>query len=434
MLSRLREWAQRIRSSLWFVPTVMVAGAITLAFTLIWVDSLVSREVLREFPRLFGAGAESSRSMLAAIAGSMITVAGVTFSITVVAVAQASSQYTSRVLRNFMSDRPNQVVLGVFVGVFTYCLVVLRTVRGDEEILFIPAVAVLTAFVLAIVAIGFLIYFIHHIAESLQVSDLLARVGRETTTAVDRLFPQEVGEEVEEEHSLEEIAGRHAWSPVVAERTGYIQSVNADTLLDVACEHDTLVWMERGVGEFVVEGEKIASLALQSPPDDVARKLKDAYTILPYRTVYQDVAFGVRQIVDVALKALSPSSNDSTTAVSCIDHLSAILSRLAGRRVEEGLRKAEGEVRVLARGPTFVALLDTALDEIRRNAGGNVNVLERMVSALETVASFTRAPARRAELRRHVRLIREQAQRTIPALHDQQHLERRCQALEAQLV
>ena len=149
---------------------------------------------MERWPRLFGAGAEGSRGLLAAIASSMITVAGVTFSITIVALALASSQYTSRILRNFMRDRTNQTVLGVFVGVFAYCLVVLRTIRGGDEGAFVPALAVLGALLLAFVAIGFLIFFIHHIAASIQATSIIAAVAGETFEAVDRLFPTEVGD------------------------------------------------------------------------------------------------------------------------------------------------------------------------------------------------------------------------------------------------
>ena len=127
-----------LRASLWFLPGLIVVCSVALAFALVEADGRVSRELLAEYPRLFGAGAEGSRGMLGAVAGSMITVAGVTFSITVVALSLASSQYTPRILRNFMSDRANQAVLGVFVGVFAYCLVVMRTVRGGDEGTFVP--------------------------------------------------------------------------------------------------------------------------------------------------------------------------------------------------------------------------------------------------------------------------------------------------------
>lgn len=167
-----------LRASLWFLPGLIVVCSVVLAVALVEIDGRVRPEFLAEYSRLFGAGAEGSRGMLGAIAGSMITVAGVTFSITIVALSLASSQYTPRILRNFMSDRANQSVLGVFVGVFTYCIVVMRTVRGGDEGVFVPSLAVTFAVFLAIVGIGFLIFFIHHTAESIQASSVIASAAR----------------------------------------------------------------------------------------------------------------------------------------------------------------------------------------------------------------------------------------------------------------
>ena len=179
-----------LRSSLWFLPTLIVFGSGVLAVAFIELDSRLSFKLLTNFPRLFGAGAEGSRGMLSSIAGSMITVASVTFSITIVALSQASSQYSSRILRNFMRDRGNQAVLGVFLGVFTYCLFVLRAIRGGDEGQFIPSLSVFGALVLALVAIGFLIFFIHHVASLLQASNVIAAAAHETFQTIDRLFPE----------------------------------------------------------------------------------------------------------------------------------------------------------------------------------------------------------------------------------------------------
>jgi len=166
----LQHWLQEMRASFWFVPAVIVLGAVGLAAAVIGVDANVKLRFVEAWPLLFGAGAAGSRGLLTAVASSMITVAGVVFSITIVALSLTSSQYTSRVLRNFMRDRINQVVLGVFVGIFAYCLVVLRTIRGGDEGAFVPSFAVLGGLLLAFVGIGFLIYFIHHIALSIQAS------------------------------------------------------------------------------------------------------------------------------------------------------------------------------------------------------------------------------------------------------------------------
>ena len=428
MWKRAAATWQRLTGSLWFVPSIITVGAALLAVALIEAESLVGDEVLEDFPRLFGAGAESSRSMLAAIAGSMITVAGVTFSITVVAVSQASSQYTPRILRNFMRDRASQVVLGVFVGIFVYCLIVARTVRGDEELRFIPSLAVLGAFLLAVVAMGFLVYFIHHIAGTLEAGSILARVSRETVASVDRLFPDEVG--------AAPGAGPPAgeppdWTAIASAKTGYLQSVDADGMLRLAERHGTVIRMERGIGDFVVQGTLIASVA-GPETDDLAAAVNGVYTVSAYRSVYQDAEFGIRQMVDIALKALSPGVNDSTTAVTSVDHIGAVLVRLARRRIEPGNRLDEhGALRVIAVGPSFESLLAAALDEIRQNAGGNASVLARLLRTLAEVAACTADPARRALLLHHGERILRAAEAGIPDEEDRREVRARFGALAA---
>jgi len=193
MLKKFHHWWQESRSSFWFVPAVIVLDAVALAIVLITVDATVDLPVVKRWPLLLYASAAGARSLLTTVAGSMITVAGVVFSITLVVLSLASSRYTSRVNRTFMRDHVTQVVLGVFVGIFAYCLVVLRTIRGEDEGTFVSALAMLTGLILAFVGIAYLIYFIHHISVSIQASSIIAATAEETIAAVDRLFAQELG-------------------------------------------------------------------------------------------------------------------------------------------------------------------------------------------------------------------------------------------------
>jgi len=412
-----------IRSTFWFVPGIIILGAITLAIGLIEASALVDQRMLARWPLLFGAGAAGSRGLLAAIASSMITVAGVVFSITIVALSLASSQYTSRVLRNFMRDRINQTVLGVFVGIFAYCLVVLRTVRGGDEGAFVPSLAMLFGLVLGFVGIAFLVYFIHHIATSIQASQILAAVSEETLRAVEHLFPEGVGQEDYDDTRFELSAGEK-WYAVSALQTGYIQEIDTAELLAIAGKHGMVIRMERAIGEFLIEGTPIVSAIGTNPLDEkVARRLAWACTVGPQRTVDQDAAFGIRQLVDVAMKALSPGINDTTTAVMCVDYLAAILFQLAGRRIESRYRTKDGELRLLTRGPTFTGLVGEAYDQIRQNAGGNVAVLARLLWSLETLADRTSMATRRRVLLEHARALEELGHRSIPAPSDRQYID-----------
>jgi uncharacterized membrane protein len=388
---------------------------------LIEVDSSGSRDWMDEWPRLFGASAAGARGILATIAGSMTTVVGVTFSMTLVALTLASSQYTSRVLRNFMSDRVTQVVLGIFAGIFTYCIIVLRTIRGGDEGGFVPTLSVAFSVGLAIAGIGTLIFFIHHIASSIQASSIIASVTKETLEAVDRLFPEEPGRAPPDDGgdpALLPVPVRN-WQVVRANRNGYLQSVDDAALLRMAREHKTIVRMDRGIGDFVVQNTPLVSLALEKPPnEEISATLRAAYNIDRHRTVYQDCAFGIRQLVDMALRALSPGINDTTTAVMCVDYLTAILARLASREIPASRRYQDGELRMIAIGQTFAGLVSGSFDEIRGSADGNVAIMMRMLDALETIAGLTDNPARRLVLREQAECIAELAGRTIGSPRD----------------
>jgi uncharacterized membrane protein len=336
-VNKFRQLCGILRTSFWFVPSLIVTGSIVLAVALIGVDFAGSKQWLARWPRLFGVGADGARGMLSTIAGSMMTVVGVTFSMVLMTLALASSQYTSRILRNFMSDRVTQIVLGVFAGIFTYCLIVLRTIRGGEDGVFVPGLAVSFSVVLAMGGIGVLIFFIHHISASIQAANIIASVADETMLVIDRLFPEKLGDgwvDDDEACQTPPPLPEHIWKPVPAKSNGYIQSLDNAALLRLACENKTIVRMEHAIGEFVVRGTALASLVLEKPPEkEIIVALQAAYGIDRHRTVSQDAAFGIRKIVDIALKALSPGINDTTTAVICVDYLSAILARLAHRSI-----------------------------------------------------------------------------------------------------
>src|SRR5690349_3549535 len=275
-MNRLELLWTHLRSSFWFLPMLIYAASIVIAVALIEADAGNARGLIDHWPRLFGSGAAGARGMLSTIAGSMMTVVGVTFSMTLVTLALASSQYTSRILRNFMSDRLTQIVLGIFGGIFIYCLIVLRTIRGGEDD-YVPSLAVLFGVVFAIGGITMLIFFIHHIASSIQASSIIESVTQETLAAIDRLLPADRDDEgpALEDRTVPATSLHASTSQkVTATRIGYIQSIDAETALRVATEHEAIVRLERGVGEFVGIGTELASIESQSPaPVDVIDRL-----------------------------------------------------------------------------------------------------------------------------------------------------------------
>lgn len=438
---KIRQLWSNLRSSLWFLPSLMVAGNAVLAVVLIESDSSVIDRWLARWPRLVGAGAEGARGMLSTIAGSMMSVVGVTFSMTLVALSLASSQYSSRILRNFMASRVTQGVLGIFAGIFAYCLIVLRSIRSGNEGEFVPNLAVFFGFVLALTGVGVLIFFLHHIASSIQASSIIASVAQETIETIDRLFPEKPGQgpgENDGEPALRSMTERN-WRVIPTRENGYIQSVDNVALLRVARERKTIVRMERGIGDFVVQNTALVSLALDDPPDqETIAALQATFSISRYRTMEQDASFGIRQIVDVALKALSPGINDTTTAVMCVDYLSAILARLAPRQIPSSRRYEEGELRAITVGPTFASLLAEAFDQIRSSAKGNLAVMSRMLDAIQTLAGMTASAPRRLALREQVQWIGELAERTLDSARDHAEIDMQLarvrEALEAELA
>lgn len=431
-MTRFLHLWHSVRTSLWFVPGIIVLLAVALAVSLIEVDARIDSNMFDSWPRLFGAGAAGSRGMLATVAGSMITVAGVVFSITLVALSLASSQYTSRVLRNFMTDRTNQTVLGVFVGIFAYCLVVLRTIREGQTTEFVPSLAVLGGVVLAFVGIGYFIYFIHHIAMLIQASQILARVAEETIRRIDDAFPEGVGQEGMSVSTPDPTQGdpNRRWWPVAAGRTGYLQRVDPEVMLDVARKLDAVVRMQFRIGDFVIQDLPFISvLAAHEPPAETFDRLAAAYAIAPQRTTEQDAAFGIRQIVDIALKALSPGINDTTTAVMALDYLTAIAVRLSTRQIESPWRFDERKLRVITRGETFEELVDLCYDQIRQNAAGNIAVLVRLLAAIELLEDRTQGPQRRRVLLHQALALEDAVRRTIPAATDRDPLDARAGTL-----
>ncbi|MCJ7557782.1 MAG: DUF2254 domain-containing protein, partial [Gammaproteobacteria bacterium] len=270
-MHKVKQFYSNLRSSFWFLPSLMVISSIAIASMFIEADSAGIDRWLSQWPRLFGVGAEGARLMLSTLAGSMVTVMGITFSMTLLALVLASGQYTSRVLKNFMRSRVTQATLGVFAGIFSYCLIVLRTIRGSGGVdEFVPGLAVFFGFVISLGGVCIVIYFIHHIASSIQASSIIASVAQETDASIDRLLPKKLAQGPDEDEGRNQVLepqDERTWYPVPAALSGYIQSVNIGALLRLACHSRTIVRMEHGIGAFVVQNTALVSLALTYPPD-----------------------------------------------------------------------------------------------------------------------------------------------------------------------
>ena len=412
-IARLRALWRDIYESLWLLPALFTAAALALAWLLVHVDPYLPESLNRRSIRwLFSGGADGARGVLSAIAGSIITVTGVVFSVTIVALQLASSQYTPRVLRTFMADRSNQFVLAVFIGTFVYALAVMRTIHGSgdgyEE--FVPAVAVTVGFVLAIISIGCLIFYIHHAARSIQIETIMANVTADALRAVQTEYSDQPGSESD---WVEPNLPAHV---VRAREAGYVTALDESALMKAARSTSCIVSVEVAFGQFVYPGMPLARLWGNAPGDEIAENVRDAFATGPARTQHQDPTLGIVELVDIAVKALSPGINDPTTAMNAFDRLGEILLEIGKRQRITQIQADDGATIILAR-PTFAAAVELAVDQIARYGATNPAVIERIASVVARIASLM--PADRHEtLRLQLERVRVLALDRLQVAHD----------------
>ncbi|MGM0406063.1 MAG: DUF2254 domain-containing protein [Thermoplasmatota archaeon] len=430
MKTRLVNIWENVRNSFWFVPILMVFLAIGLSFVLVALDRMIEPENLRAFDFLYGGGPEGARSILSTIAGSMITVAGVIFSITIVALALTSSQFGPRLLRNFMQDTSNQIVLGTFISTFIYCLLVLRSVNNVDGSVFVPGIAVTFAIILAVMNVGVLIYFIHHVSTSIQADQVVAAVYDELSEDIERLFPEELGcklaQDEENRGGQEPTIDKYTYTnDITASKNGYLRSIDNDSLLKITEEHDFLVHISFRPGEFIVKGSTLAVLrSRKAVEEDLTEKIASYFIVGSQRSPEQDVEFRIHQLVEIALRALSPSINDPFTAMACIDRLGATLCCLTNKAFPSAFRySAEGTLRVISKPPTFKGILNTAFNQIRQYGSTSVAVTIRLLETLKIIAGQARTSEQRQAIRQQADIIVRTSQDTIKDKSDKNDIQ-----------
>ncbi len=429
-----------LHSSYWFLPTIFALIAIALAFTMLWLDRQGYYGPIEKWGWIYTGGTDGAREVLSAVASSTIGVAGTAFSITIVALQLASSNFGPRLLRNFMQDTGNQIVLGTFIGTFIYSLLVLRTIRGDGDDYnsFIPQLAVTVGLLLAIASIGVLIYFIHHASTIIQVSHVIAETSADLDRAIDRLFPEKLGRGASPTRlEVEDIPADFEADTygVKAKNSVYLQAIDDEELMKLAYKHDLILHLNYRPGKFVVKGSEMMMVyPRKRVTRQLLKELHNAFILGKERTEQQDVEFPIEQLVEIALRAISPAVNDPFTAIRCIDRLSAGLSHLAQRDFPSPYRYDEQKnLRVIAERVTFAGLVDTAFNQIRQYGKSDVAVTIRLLEAIATVARSTSTPKECATLLRHAEMIRRNSQQAISEELDQKDIEERYKVVEKAL-
>lgn len=427
--AQLSKWWDSLHSSFWFVPSLMVGLAIGLSLLTIGIDHRIEADIISDMTWLYSLGPSGSRAVLSAIAGSMMSVATTAFSITIVALQLASSQFGPRLLRNFMQDTGNQVVLGTFISTFVYCLMVLRTVNESEGQEFVPHVAVTCAIGLAIASIGVLIYFLHHAASSIQVDNIIKAVGEDLEQAIQRLFPKttehSVLSQTEEATEIDIPTGFYNHSyPIYAKSDGYLQAIDDGQLMQIATKNNLIIQVQLRAGRFVVRGSELARVFPKCKVNKpLTSQLDGAFVLGSKRTNQQDLEFSINQLVEIAVRALSPGINDPFTAVRCIDQISATLCYLARRDIPSPYHyDNQNRLRLLMTSLAFVDVTDAAFNQIRQNGRSSVAVTIRLLEAIAVIAPFTYRPADRAALRRQAQMIERGSQDAIAEELDRQDI------------
>ncbi|MEJ7688663.1 MAG: DUF2254 domain-containing protein [Variovorax sp.] len=406
MTARLRKLINQLGEAFWLLPAAMVLGGILLAIGLLGIDRSGRLPVwLTESQWLYDGGGTGARTLLGAIASSTIGVAGTVFSITIAALSLASGQMGPRLLRNFTCDRGVQVTLGAFLGTFSYALMVLRSVRTQEEGPFTPHLALSFGILLAFACVATLVYFVGHMANRINVDTVVELVSDDIRNAMKAIVTDKPQPEPPP------VAFWANATTIVDARRGYLQQLDEAGLADWAARHGTVVLLLARRGDYVFPGAPIAVMSVQVAKAEEA--IRNASALGATRGSAGDAEYAVRQLVEVAVRALSPGINDPHTAMSVLDRLGAALCDLAGTHLPSGVTMRDDAVALVVPNVSYRTLVDVMFHMIRQNAAGSTAVMIRLLDVLTAVMACESDKDRRAVLLGHADLVRSDAQRNI---------------------
>jgi uncharacterized membrane protein len=372
----------------------MVFSAIVLSQVTIWIDRSLGNTWLQDYWFTSMNQPDGARALLATVAGSMITVAGVTFSLTILAVSHATSHFGPRLLDNFMRDRGNQITLGTFVATFLYCLLVLRVVRGEAVPeswdmtvqAFVPQLSLFVSLILTIASVGELIYFIHHVPDSIHISTVLRRLATDMSAKFDELYPETLGIPLDEDKDPPTLANDFLHA-VPSSVTGYLQGIDEGELMSFAKKHQAVVRLKKRPGDFICRSETIAEVTRTADwNEDHGDEVRHGFTIGFSRTPTQDVFFILNEFVEVATRALSPGVNDPFTAMQCIDWLSDGLVQLSQRQLPTRYRMDDDdELRIITTEVTRADFVQSMLWQLVPYVRGDRNVSLYFIESMRRV-------------------------------------------------
>jgi uncharacterized membrane protein len=426
------HWRREVlRTSLWFVPSLEVVVAIGLFIATLAADRAAYRGDFGLPGWVISGSADAAREILATIAAAIITVVGVVFSIILVTLTLASTQFGPRMLRNFIRDRSTQLTLGTFVATFVYSVLVLASIGTGSHGDYVPHISVTVTLGLTVIDMAVLIYFIHHTSVAIQLPQVIASIAADLAEAIreqgsDGRPQLESGPSAAELLNRAETRGGVLFAPV----SGYVQFIRHQNLVRLATKADAVINLEHRPGHFIVRGHQFATVWPPEAAPLVRRAMDKAHVIGSHRTLTQDVSFGVDQLVEIALRALSAAVNDTFTALTCIDWLGENLCQIvAGWHPARVHRDAQGYIRVIAAEPSYDRLVQRSFEKIRQSSLGMPAVMIRQLEALAAIMTETTSDGQRRVLLEQAAMIDRASERSVPEGDDRADIRRRYEAI-----
>ena len=443
---RARAWETRrkfaswrweaLRTTFWLVPTILVVVAAVLFVITFAIDWAAYQGHLTLPFWMRTESADAGREVLIAIAAAVITVVGVVFSITILALTLASQQFGPRMMRNFVRDVGNQVTLGVFVGTFVYSTLALGAIAiGSRRGIFVPHLSIAVSEALLFVDLAVLIYFINHIAKTIQMPEVIAGIARDLLREIDAEIAEQKPDEsgpasAHRGKSLDELLHLldSEGCPVPAIESGYLQFVGYAQLVRIATHTDAVIRLAHRPGHFIAAGRPLATVWPRESAPQVAEALAKAHATGPHRTLMQEPVFAIDQLVEIAVRALSPAVNDPFTAVTCIDWLSVGLRKISHVTIGKGVyRDRSGRVRLIEPDPSYARAANRAFDKIRQAARGMPVLMIQMLDALTRVMEETTTLEQRLVLARQADMILRSAEQSVTEPNDLEDIRSRHQ-------
>jgi len=432
MKSRLLNFLSETRASYWYIPLLMSIAALLFSILCLRLDHLFVLHWLDTWGWFHASNPEGARAILSTIATSMITVAGVTFSMTIVAVAFAASQVGPRLISNFMRDRANQITLGTFIATFLFCLFILLAlfnankngVTESDGLVFIPQISLLMAILFTISSIIVLIYFIHHIPESIKMSNVIAQIGEELNKQVDCLFPINVGKEMSKQSAHIPKNHQHR-DAVVATKLGYVRILDGDTLMAIAKKHDLIIQLEARSGTYVTEGSTLLYIySLDKIEDRIHKQCVDAFALGHQHNQEHDIIFLIDEMVEIIARALSPGINDPFTAMTCLDWLQSTLQKISKTNQPSAYRyDAEDKLRLIAQPIAFTEFCDLIFCRVQPYVCKDRNTAIHMMEMINTIHASITNDEHKITLTSHAASLKNAALECLPINEDRKKLQ-----------